>query len=138
MYRAVHDGIQFVQPIPAGGSNFRQDHSTISCAPLPAYQSLSLQTFYQPGNVRVLTDQAFGDLGAGQPAGTGAAQNPQRIILRLGDAIGLQLQVQRVLQLSRGADKVQKRFIMQAVEGFCLAQFCLQANRLGDWICSLA
>ena len=128
IYRAVDHRIHFFQSIQSRGSNFRQDHSAIFFSPLSAHQSLPLQAFHQPRNVGVLADQPFGDLRAGQPTGTGAAQNPQRIVLRLGDAIGLQLQVQGVLHLGRSAHEIQKGFGMNAGEGFCLAQFCLQSN----------
>ena len=99
VYGAVDNRIHFLQSIKSRGSDFCQDDSPIFFSPLSAHQSLTLEAFHQSSNVGVLADQAIGNLGTGEPAGAGAAQNPQRIILRFGDAIGLQPQVERVLHL---------------------------------------
>jgi len=112
-----------------------RDHPPIAHVAAAAAQPPLLQPIEEAGHVGHPAHHALPDLLAGQPVGTGTAQDPERVVLRNRQPMLLEQHAHVMGQEAGGPDQVEERLLLDRRERPGHLDLALESCHGGDSIC---
>ena len=126
----VYQRVQVRQKLHAAWRDPGNNHATILCNAGAAREPAPDETVEQTRNVRIASKQAARDFTAWQAILASPAQDPENVVLRLGQAVGFEQMLKPLRHEVAGTPNIEDRFLPQVAKRFVLLQLVLQLPHL--------